>query len=40
MTIPNVYFHAAMVYAILRNNGVEVGKMDFLGPVNFVPANL
>jgi len=37
MTIPNVFFHVAMVYAILRSNGVDVGKMDFLGPVNFVP---
>ncbi|NNU35606.1 DUF1993 domain-containing protein [Rhizobium sophorae] len=31
MTIPNVYFHIAMVYAILRNHAVDVGKMDFLG---------
>lgn len=38
MTIPNVYFHIAMVYAILRNYGVDVGKMDFLGTVNFVDA--
>ncbi|MBY3060330.1 DUF1993 domain-containing protein [Rhizobium leguminosarum] len=38
MTIPNVYFHIAMVYAILRNAGVDVGKMDFLGAVNFVDA--
>lgn len=38
MTIPNVYFHIAMVYAILRNNGVDVGKMDFLGTINFVDA--
>jgi hypothetical protein len=38
MTIPNVFFHVAMVYAILRNNGVDVGKMDFLGPVNLVDA--
>ncbi len=27
-----------MVYAILRNSGVDVGKMDFLGAVNFVDA--
>ncbi len=38
MTIPNVYFHTAMVYAILRNGGVDVGKMDFLGPINLVEA--
>ena len=38
MTIPNVYFHIAMAYAVLRNGGVDVGKMDFLGAINFVPA--
>src|SRR3984957_483379 len=38
LTIPNVYFHIAMAYAILRHNGVEIGKIDFLGPMNFVPA--
>jgi hypothetical protein len=38
MTIPNVYFHVAMAYAILRQNGVDVGKMDFLGPINFIDA--
>lgn len=29
--LPNVYFHLTTAYAILRHNGVEVGKMDFLG---------
>src|ERR1700722_16392222 len=38
MTIPNVYFHIGMVYAVLRNAGVDVGKMDFLGTLNFVDA--
>ena len=38
MTIPNVYFHIAMAYAILRDNGVDIGKMDFLGPVNWIDA--
>jgi uncharacterized protein len=38
MTIPNVYFHIAMAYAILRHNGVDVGKMDFLGPIKLVVA--
>ena len=28
---PNVYFHAAMAYGILRHNGVALGKADFLG---------
>jgi hypothetical protein len=29
--LPNMYFHISMTYAILRHNGVELGKMDFLG---------
>lgn len=29
--IPNVFFHVTMAYAILRHNGVELGKHDFLG---------
>ena len=28
----NVYFHITTAYAILRHNGVDVGKRDFLGP--------
>ena len=31
--LPNFYFHATMAYAILRENGVEVGKRDFMGGV-------
>jgi len=38
MTIPNVFFHVAMAYAVLRHNGVEVGKMDFLGPIRWIDA--
>ena len=38
MTIPNTFFHIAMAYAILRHNGVDVGKMDFLSPINLVDA--
>ena len=34
--VPNVYFHIAMAYAILRHNGVDVGKMDFLGPIDWI----
>ncbi len=30
-SMPNVYFHAATAYNILRQNGVEIGKRDFLG---------
>ena len=29
--IPNFYFHATTAYAILRHNGVGVGKVDFVG---------
>jgi hypothetical protein len=29
--LPNLYFHATTAYAILRANGVPVGKRDFLG---------
>ena len=31
LILPNVYFHVTTAYAILRHNGVEVGKRDFLG---------
>ena len=29
--LPNFYFHLTTAYAILRHNGVAVGKLDFLG---------
>lgn len=29
--IPNFFFHVTTTYAILRHNGVEIGKRDFLG---------
>lgn len=31
--LPNVYFHVTVAYAILRHNGVDVGKMDYLGNI-------
>jgi hypothetical protein len=31
VAIPNFFFHATMAYAILRHNGVPLGKMDFVG---------
>lgn len=31
--IPNFYFHVTTAYAILRHNGVDLGKRDFLGAV-------
>ncbi|MFB9268666.1 DUF1993 family protein [Bradyrhizobium erythrophlei] len=30
-SFPNLYFHAATAHGILRHNGVEIGKRDFLG---------
>jgi hypothetical protein len=30
-SFPNFYFHAATAHGILRQNGVEIGKRDFLG---------
>ncbi len=29
--LPNVYFHVSTAYNILRYNGVELGKLDYLG---------
>jgi uncharacterized protein len=29
--LPNMYFHVTTAYDILRHNGVEIGKQDFLG---------
>ena len=31
VAVPNFFFHATMAYAILRHNGVPLGKMDFVG---------
>jgi len=33
MQLPNFYFHATTAYAILRHNGVELGKWDYLGAI-------
>jgi len=29
--LPNFFFHISMAYALLRANGVAIGKLDFLG---------
>ena len=29
--LPNLYFHITTAYAILRHNGVDIGKKDFIG---------
>jgi hypothetical protein len=31
--LPNFFFHVTTAYALLRKNGVDVGKRDFLGPI-------
>ena len=33
LVLPNFYFHCTAAYAILRHNGVELGKRDFMGSV-------
>lgn len=33
-----LFFHITTAYSILRHNGVDVGKMDFLGSINLVDA--
>ncbi len=33
--VPNFYFHLTHAYAILRHNGVPLGKRDFLGALTF-----
>ena len=36
--LPNFFFHVTTAYALLRHNGVELGKADFLGPMQPSPA--
>jgi uncharacterized protein len=31
VAVPNFFFHVTMAYAILRHNGVQLGKMDYIG---------
>jgi len=31
--LPNLYFHQSIAYALLRHNGVEIGKADYLGAI-------
>lgn len=31
--LPNFYFHVTTAYAILRHNGINIGKRDFVGRV-------
>jgi hypothetical protein len=34
--MPNFFFHLTTSYAILRHNGVDVGKRDYLGTMQYV----
>ena len=36
MALPNFYFHVTTAYAILRHNGVPLGKMNFIGSLKLV----
>ncbi len=36
MALPNFYFHIAMAYAILRHNGVSLGKRDYIGSLTLL----
>ncbi|HOX88630.1 MAG TPA: DUF1993 domain-containing protein [Burkholderiaceae bacterium] len=33
VVLPNFYFHLVTAYDILRHNGVDIGKRDYLGPL-------
>lgn len=33
--LPNFYFHVTTAYSILRHNGVEIGKKDYLGQIPY-----
>jgi len=33
MALPNFYFHLTMAYGILRHNGVDLGKRDYIGSI-------
>jgi hypothetical protein len=36
-SLPNLHFHAAIAYAILRTNGVPLGKRDYEGTLRTLP---
>jgi hypothetical protein len=33
VSLPDFYFHMTIAYAILRHNGIPLGKSDFLGKI-------
>ncbi|HVJ14527.1 MAG TPA: DUF1993 family protein [Polyangiaceae bacterium] len=34
LQLPDFYFHLTTAYAILRHNGVDLGKDDYLGELD------
>lgn len=34
--LPNFYFHVTTAYSILRSNGVQIGKSDYIGGMPFI----
>ena len=36
IALPNFFFHATTAYAILRHNGVDLGKMDYIGSADIL----
>ena len=34
LQLPNFFFHATTAYAILRHNGVNLGKIDYIGSLS------
>jgi hypothetical protein len=36
MALPNFFFHATHAYAILRHNGVPLGKQDYIGSLTLI----
>ena len=36
--LPNLYFHITTAYAILRHNGVDIGKRDYIGKLPELPS--
>jgi hypothetical protein len=36
VALPNFHFHLTSAYAILRHHGVDLGKMDYLGPLPYI----
>ena len=38
-SIPNFFFHMSMTYALLRQGGVDLGKMDYLGQLDTIESD-